>query len=178
MDAAVAGRPDVIADGKLLVYVGGAKRDVAAAQDLLQPLGRKVMHFGEAGMGNAFKLIYNVMGAVQVAALAEGMHACEVAGIDLAAAAEAFSIGNTGSGHVIRHAKYMSTGKHESPVGFSPKGRVKDTKYGIAYIEKTGGQAVLGKATVEVFNQAIDIGMGELNDSELIDALRKVHKNS
>ena len=175
MDAAVAGRPDVIADGKLLVYVGGSAADVAAARPLLDALGRKVMHFGAAGMGNAFKLIYNVMGAIHVAALAEGMQACEAAGIDLAAAAEAFSIGNTGSGHVVRHSKYMATGRHESPVGFSARNRIKDIMYGVEYIERVGGQSRIGRTAADVFGQSVENGLGDSNDSELIDALRKVH---
>ena len=76
---------------------------------------------------------------------------------------------------MIRHAKYMSTGKHENPVGFSPKGRIKDTMYGVEFIEAIGGQSRIGRTAADVFGQAVEVGMGDLNDSELIDALRKVH---
>ena len=84
--------------------------------------------FGGVGMGNAFKLIYNVMGAVQVAALAEGMFACEAAGIDLSAAAEGFSIGYTGSRHVSEHSARMAEGKRNQPVGFAGSGRLKGNR--------------------------------------------------
>jgi 3-hydroxyisobutyrate dehydrogenase len=178
VDCCVAGRPDAAEAGALHIFAGGAPADVEEIREIVKPYTRSFSNFGGVGRGNAFKLIYNVMGAIQVAALAEAMQACEAAGIDLMAAANAFSIGNTNSGHVIRHSKYMATGKHESPVGFSPKGRIKDTLYGVEFIEKVGGQSRLGRTTAEVFGQAVEVGMGDLNDSELIDALRKVHAKS
>jgi 3-hydroxyisobutyrate dehydrogenase-like beta-hydroxyacid dehydrogenase len=116
-----------------------------------------------------------VMGAIQVVAAAEAMQACEAAGIDLATAQQVFSTGNTNSGHVIRHTRYMATGKHENPVSFSPRNRVKDTLYGVEYIERIGGQSRLGRTAADTFGQAIEIGMGDRNDSELFDALRKIH---
>ncbi len=175
VDCCVAGRPDAAEAGTLLVYAGGAPADVEQVEAIVKPFTKAFFNFGAAGMGNAFKLIYNVMGAIHVAALAEAMQSCEAAGIDLGAAARAFSSGNTNSGHVIRHAKYMATGKHESPIGFTPKGRIKDTLYGVEYIEAIGGQSRIGRTAAEVFGQAVEVGMGDLNDSELIDALRKIH---
>ena len=175
VDCCVAGRPDAAEAGALHIFCGGPVDAVGEVREIVKPYTKSFSHFGGVGMGNAFKLIYNVMGAIQVAALGEAMQACEAAGIDLNAAANAFSIGNTNSGHVIRHSKYMATGKHESPVGFSPKGRIKDTLYGVEYIERVGGQSLLGRTAADVFGQAVEVGMGDLNDSELIDALRKVH---
>jgi 3-hydroxyisobutyrate dehydrogenase-like beta-hydroxyacid dehydrogenase len=136
---------------------------------------KSITRFGEVGMGNAFKLIYNTMGVIQVVAAVEGMYAAEAAGIDLEAAAKAFSGGNTGSGHVGRHTKYMATGKHEDPVHFSGRNRLKDVSYGVEFIEKIGAQSRLGHTAAEVLNQMIDLGMGDRNDSELFDALRKIH---
>jgi 3-hydroxyisobutyrate dehydrogenase len=175
LDCPVAGRPDVAAAGQLNVFAGGNPQDVEAVRPLLGAISKKVTHFGPVGTGNAFKLIYNVMGAIHVAALAEGMFACEAAGIDLAAAAEAFSIGATGSPHVVRHSGYMSRGTHENPVQFSGRGRVKDIGYGVAFIEGAGAQAVIGHAAQAVFQQMGEYGMSDLNDSELIDTLRIAH---
>ncbi len=176
MDCAVAGRPDAAIAGDLRMFAGGKAEDVEAAKPILMSLGKRLTHFGPVGKGNAYKLIYTTMGAIQVVALAEAMHACEAAGIDLFAAADAFSVGQTGSGHVIRHSRYMSTGEHEDPIQFSGRNRLKDTSYGVAFIEKSGAQSKMGHACAEVLRQMIDVGMGDLNDSELIDALRKIHR--
>lgn len=172
LDCPVAGRPDVAEAGKLKVFAGGEKADVDAIRPALASISSHVTHFGPVGSGIAFKLIYNVMGAVQVAATAEAMFACEAAGIDLAMAAEGFSTGATGSPHVVRHTKYMAENKHENPVQFSGRNRVKDVDYGVKLIESCGAHSVLGRATIQLFGQMEELGMGDLNDSELIDALR------
>lgn len=172
LDCPVAGRPDVAEAGKLKVFAGGAAADVDALRPVLASISSGVTHMGPVGSGITFKLIYNVMGAIQVAATAEGMFACEAAGIDLAVAAEGFSTGATGSPHVVRHARYMAENKHENPIQFSGKMRIKDVDYGVALIEERGAQSTLGHACNEVFKQMVEQGMGDRNDSELIDALR------
>ena len=175
MDCPVAGRPDVAEAGKLVIFAGGAEADVDAARPVLASISRRVTRFGPVGAGISFKLIYNTMGAIQVAALAEGMHACEAAGIDLEVAAESFADGATGSPHVERHSQYMAFDRHEDPVQFSGRNRIKDLTYGIEVIEEIGAQSVIGRAARDVFGQMVPLDMDGLNDSELIDALRAEH---
>jgi 3-hydroxyisobutyrate dehydrogenase len=174
LDSPVAGRPDVAEAGKLKIFVGGAPEDVDVMRPVFASVSSGVTRMGPVGSGIAFKLIYNVMGTIQVAATAEGMFACEAAGIDLRVAAEAFTAGATGSPHVARHCKYMAENKHEDPIQFSARGRIKDVDYGVRLIEGCGAQSVLGHATIAVFEQMVELGMGDRNDSELIDALRIV----
>ena len=175
LDCPVAGRPDVAEAGQLKVFAGGSPQDVDALRPVLAAISKAVMRVGAVGTGIKFKLIYNLMGAIQVAACAEGMYACEAAGIDLATAAEGFSTGATGSPHVKRHAAYMAENKHENPVQFSGANRIKDMSYGIRLVENVGAQSVIGHAARSVFQQMVEHGMGDLNDSELIDTLRVVH---
>ena len=42
-----------------------------------------IRHFGAVGTGPVFKLINNLMGAVQIASLAEGVAMAEQAGLDM-----------------------------------------------------------------------------------------------
>jgi 3-hydroxyisobutyrate dehydrogenase len=172
IDCPVAGRPDAAAAGQLNLFVGAKESDLPGARPLLVPLCKKIFHFGPVGAGTAFKLIYNLLGASQIAALAEAMVVAEAVGIDLHAAAEAFSTGATGSPHVARSAPVMAKGERGQPVAFSGRWRLKDSLYGVRLADKMGRQAVLGKATVQVFQQMVNLGMGTANDSELIDALR------
>jgi 3-hydroxyisobutyrate dehydrogenase len=175
MDIAVAGRPDAAVKAQLNAFAGGSVEDFERAKPIFSSMCKSITRFGGVGKGNAFKLIYNTMGVIQVVAAVEGMYAAEAAGIELDAAAEAFSVGNTNSGHVIRHTAYVASGKHENPVHFSGRNRLKDVSYGVEFIEKIGAQSELGHAAASVLNRMIDLGMGDKNDSELIDALRKIH---
>ena len=176
LDCPVAGRPDVAETGQLKIFAGGDAADVDAMRPVLAAISKSVMHVGGVGSGIKFKLIYNVMGAIQVAACAEGMQACEAAGIDIAVAAEGFSTGATGSPHVARHARYMAENSHEEPIQFSGRMRIKDLAYGVRLIEAVGGQSVIGRAAKSVFEQMVELDMGDLNDSELLDTLRRVHQ--
>ena len=175
IDCPVSARPDAAEAGDLRLFVGANPADLAEARPLLESLGAKIQlfHFGPVGAGTAFKLIHNLNGAIQVAAIAEAMAQAEAAGIDLHVAAQGFAAGYGGSRHVKLHSAAMAEGKKGQEVAFSGRGRLKDAMYGIRLAEKLGRQAMVGKAAAEVWGQMINQGMGDANDSELIDALRR-----
>ena len=174
VDCPVAGRPDAAEAGQLRVYIGGTKEDLEELRPYIEPFSTKIFHFGPVGAGTAYKLIYNLLGVIQVASTAEAMVQCEAAGIDLHTAAEAFALGYTGSKHVQHHSAVMAEGKRGQDVGFSGKGRLKDSLYGVQFAKKLGRQSLVGDAASQVFNQMVEVGMGDANDSEVIDALRKL----
>lgn len=174
VDCPVAGRPDAAEAGELRVYIGGSKEDLEELRPYIAPFSKKIFHFGPVGAGTAYKLIYNLLGVIQVASVAEAMVQCEAAGIDLHTAAEAFALGYTGSKHVSHHSAVMAEGKRGQDVGFSGKGRLKDSLYGVQFAKKLGRQSLVGDAASQVFNQMVEVGMGEANDSEVIDALRAI----
>ena len=57
--------------------------DLEKARPYLEPIGNTVRHFGAVGTGTVYKLINNLMGAVQIASLAEGVAIAEQAGLDM-----------------------------------------------------------------------------------------------
>lgn len=173
IDCPVAGRPNMAAAGELVVFAGADAADLEEIRPVLKPMSREVFHFGPPGSGTAFKLIYNLMGATQVAALAEGLVACEAVGLDLRIAARAFSSGATGSPHVVRHATFMAEGKHEEPPAFTGRGRLKDSRYGVQIAQKYGVDARVGQSTAAVFQDMVDGGLGAAADSRVIDAIRR-----
>jgi 3-hydroxyisobutyrate dehydrogenase len=174
LDCPISARPDAVEAGDIRLFVGAARADLAAIQPLLASFAEqiRIFHFGPPGSGTAFKLIHNLMGAIQVAAIGEAMLQAEAAGIDLRVAAEAFAAGYSGSRHIKLHSAAMAEGRKRQDVAFSGRGRLKDAQYGMRLAEKLGRQAHVGKAAAAVWNQMINAGMGEANDSELIDALR------
>jgi 3-hydroxyisobutyrate dehydrogenase-like beta-hydroxyacid dehydrogenase len=82
IDCPVTGLPDMAAAGELTLLVGAAPADLAAAEPLLRPLCAEMIRFGDIGAGTAYKLIVNLMGAVQIAATAEALLTAERAGLD------------------------------------------------------------------------------------------------
>ena len=91
LDCPVTGLPEAAAAGELTLLVGADPDDLAAAEPLLRSLATDWIRFGPPGAGTAYKLIINLMGAVQIGAAAEGLALAERAGLDLNQVARAIA---------------------------------------------------------------------------------------
>src|SRR5229473_690466 len=65
IDSPVTGLPDAAASGKLTLLVGADPADLEKARPFLVPLSTTIRHFGAVGTGTVYKLINNLMGAIQ-----------------------------------------------------------------------------------------------------------------
>jgi 3-hydroxyisobutyrate dehydrogenase-like beta-hydroxyacid dehydrogenase len=73
LDAPVLGSQVSLAQGKLLVMVGGDPRVLERVRPYLEAIGPKVFHVGEVGQAKVMKLALNLSLATQVLALSEGL---------------------------------------------------------------------------------------------------------
>lgn len=178
VDCPVTGLPDAAAQGALTLLVGGQDEAVASARRYLEPLSKELIHFGSAGAGTSYKLIVNLLGAVEIAATAEAMETARRAGLDLNQVAEALAKGAAGSFHVGRQARIMATESHSEYLAFTTDLRRKDTRYGVALAQDLGVASVLGDATLAQFDQAAHLGFGGQNESHVLDAVRNQSKAS
>jgi len=118
LDCPVTGLPDAAARGDLTLLVGGNEEDLIHANSFLAPLSREIVRFGSIGCGTAYKLIVNLLGAVEIAATAEAMETALRAGLDLEQVAEALAKGAAGSFHCDARTRAMASPWHtiwESP---------------------------------------------------------------
>jgi 3-hydroxyisobutyrate dehydrogenase len=154
IDCPVTGLPQAAAAGKLTLLVGAEPADLVSAKPYLAPIGDVVRHFGAVGTGTVFKLINNLMGAVQIASLAEGVAMAEQAGLDMNLVAEALATGAVASPQVIRHSKRM-VARDFSGASFTTGLRHKDAAYAVKLAESLLANApLLGHAAVEAYTRA------------------------
>jgi 3-hydroxyisobutyrate dehydrogenase len=172
VDAPVTGLPDAAASGKLTLLVGAADADLVAARPLLEAVAADVVHFGPVGAGTAYKLIVNLMGAVQIAGVAEGLALAERAGLDLAQVAEVLATGQAASPQVVRNARRMVAADHDRDVVFSGSLRRKDTAYALRLADALGLAAPLGDVALDGLDALLASGRGETNESAVIDVAR------
>jgi len=172
IDSPVTGYPHMAASGDLTLFIGATDDDLEAARPYLLPLCREIIHFGEVGAGTAYKLMVNLMGAVQIAAAAEGLLIAEKAGLDRKLVTEAIGKGAAASPQVIRNSKLMADDHHDRDIVFPASLRLKDTLYGLALADKVGQTAVFGEVAGRAIQKLVDQGDGDLNESKVIDALR------
>jgi 3-hydroxyisobutyrate dehydrogenase len=154
IDSPVTGLPDAAASGKLTLLVGAEPADLERARRYLAPLSTTIRHFGAVGTGTVYKLINNLMGAIQIAGIAEGLAIAEQAGLDMKLVLEAVETGVAASPQVIRHSKRM-VARNFSGATFTATLRHKDAAYAVALAESLlSGVPVMGRAAVEAYDRA------------------------
>ena len=175
LDCPVTGLPDAAAAGRLTLLIRAADADLDAAEPLLLPLSVDRLHFGPIGAGTAYKLITNLMGAVQIAAAAEGLALAERAGLDLDQVARAVASGQAASPQVVRNSRRMVVGGHDRDIVFSGRLRHKDADYGVRLADSLGVSAPLGRATLGGLDRLLSLGLGDQNESAIIEVARQAH---
>jgi 3-hydroxyisobutyrate dehydrogenase len=173
VDAPVTGLPDAAASGTLTLLVGADLADLDAARPVFASLATRVLHFGAVGQGTVYKLMINLMGAVQIGSAAEGIVLAERAGLDLRLVADAVASGQAASPQVVRNVRRFVADDHGGTVNFTPALRLKDIEYALRLAGKAGVDCPFGKVAAEVYRRLCEQGFGRDNESRVIDTLRK-----
>jgi 3-hydroxyisobutyrate dehydrogenase len=173
LDAPVTGLPDSAAAGELTLLVGAEAADLDDARALLNAFSQRVIHFGAVGTGTAYKLIINMLGAVQIASAAESMALAERAGLDLQVVAEAIAVGQAASPQVVRNTRRMVEGDRNPNITFTPRLRLKDVDYALRLARQVGLGTPFGALAARAFGQLCDTGHADENESIVIDVARQ-----
>ena len=118
----------------MTLLVGAEPADLEKARPFLEPLSTTIRHFGAVGTGTVYKLINNLMGAIQIAGIAEGLAIAEQAGLDMKLVLEAIETGVAASPQVIRHSRRMAE-RNFAGATFTAALRHKDAAYAVALAE-------------------------------------------
>ena len=154
IDSPVTGLPDAAAAGKLTLLVGADAADLVKARPFLLPLSTTIRHFGAVGSGTVYKLINNLMGAIQIAGIAEGLAIAEQAGLDMKLVLEAIESGVAASPQVIRHSRRMAA-RNFGGATFTAALRHKDAAYAVALAESLlSASPIMGRAAVASYDRA------------------------
>lgn len=172
VDSPVTGLPDAAAAGTLTLLVGASLADIDAARPIFTSLATRVLHFGAVGQGTVYKLMINLMGAVQIASAAEGIVLAERAGLDLKLVADAVASGQAASPQVVRNVRRFVAGDHSASVNFTPALRLKDVEYALRLARKLGVPGEFGAVAAAIYRRLCDHGFGADNESRIIDVIR------
>jgi 3-hydroxyisobutyrate dehydrogenase len=168
LDAPVTGLPEDAAAGALTLLIGANPVELEAAHSLLAPLSRNVIRFGPIGAGTTYKLIVNLIGAVQIASAAEGLAMAERAGLDLNVVADALATSQAASPQVVRNVRRMAEDDHDRNIAFTPVLRLKDVEYALQLAQQLGIAAPFGTVARDALRQLCKLGYGQVNESKII----------
>jgi 3-hydroxyisobutyrate dehydrogenase len=172
LDAPVTGLPESAAAGELTLLLGADLEDLSAARPLLMAFAKRFLHFGRIGTGTAYKLLVNMLGAVQIASAAETMAIAEKVGLNLGTVADALATGQAASPQVVRNTRRIADGHHDQDILFTPQLRLKDVDYGLALADKFSIGSPFGRLAGDMFRELCLVEPGQTNESKIIEIAR------
>jgi 3-hydroxyisobutyrate dehydrogenase len=172
IDSPVTGLPEAAAAGALTLLVGAEPEDLEAARGMLDALAQRIIRFGDIGAGTAYKLIINMMGAVQIASAAEGLAIAERAGLEIGAVADAFATSQAASPQVVRNIRRMVADDHHRNVVFSGSLRLKDVEYAVRFARTLGIGSPFAVLAEGIYRELCEKGHAQVNESKVIEVSR------
>src|SRR6476469_4064978 len=171
LDVPVFGSKQESADAKLWIMAAGNKAIFEKVKPVLEHLGQTVHYFGKNGNATAMKLVGNLIVALELEALAEGLVLAQKAGLDLNTVMEVVKVAD------FRSPLLVSNGQNILKRDFSPSFALELMLKDASLIEKfaKGLESPIPALRVVEKNlaSAVAIGFGNENASALIKALEK-----
>ena len=171
LDAPVFGSKKEAADAKLWIMAAGKRDAFEKVKPVLQHLGQTIHYFGKNGNAAAMKLVGNLIVALELEALAEGLVLAQKAGLDLSTVMEVVKVADFRSPLLVGNGQNIL--KRDFSTSFALKLMLKDA----GLIEKFAGSLqspIPGLRVVENhLKSAVALGFGKENASAVIKALEK-----
>ena len=171
LDAPISGSSEQTRRGEATVIVGGDRQTFEACADLWPVMGAKVFHVGACGSAAKMKLISNLVLGLNRAALAEGLAFAEALGVPPAAALEVMAGSNAYSRAMDTKGRKMV--EHDFMVQARLSQHLKDVRLMIEAAEAADMKLPLTDTHRRLMEQAEAAGLGDLDNSAIIEVLRK-----
>ena len=158
VDAPIARTRQAAIDGTLSIMVGGTPETFARVEPLLRHLASEVTHCGEAGAGQAVKILNNMILFQTVVGLAEALCIARANGVDGKILFETLTKGSADSFALRNHGmKAMLPGVFPERA-FSTNYALKDLSYAIQMAEEHGVPALGADVARELMERAKELG--------------------
>lgn len=173
LDAPVSGGVTGAAAGTLTIMVGGETEHFKRAKPILEKLGKKIIHAGPAGMGQAAKICNNMILGISMVAVSEGFTLADKLGLDLN---KFFEIASNSSAQCWSMTTYcpvpgilenVPANKNFQP-GFMAKMMLKDLMLAMHAAESVNATTPLGAVSSELYSLFVNHGHGEMDFSGII----------
>ncbi len=150
----------------LVFMVGGEDEPVARCRPLLDQLGRATFHLGPVGAGTTMKLVNSLLAFTCTWASLEALSLAAAAGVDLRDAVEVVRTGGASNFFIDRAVEGIGT--RGRPPQFSIGLAAKDAGLIDDLAASCGVAAPVARAIAEVFQDAMDRGLGDRDWSDLV----------
>jgi 3-hydroxyisobutyrate dehydrogenase len=179
VDAPVSGGTAGAKGATLTFMAGGEDKAFAAAKPVLENMGKKIVHCGNAGAGQAAKICNNMILAISMIGVSEGFALAEKLGLSHKAM---FDVVSTSSGQCWALTSYCpvpelvptSPANNDYKPGFAAALMVKDLTLAQDAAKAAGAATPLGKHAQEIYKAFDAEGNGGVDFSGIIRHVRKL----
>jgi 3-hydroxyisobutyrate dehydrogenase len=177
IDAPVSGGTAGARAATLTFMCGGEEKAFAAAKPILENVGKKIVHCGGAGAGQAAKICNNMILGISMIAVSEAFALAEKLGLSHQAL---FDVASTSSGQCWSLTSYCpvpgmvptSPANNDYKPGFAAALMVKDLTLAQEAANAMGAATPLGKHAQEIYRQFEAAGHGGVDFSGIIRHVR------
>jgi 3-hydroxyisobutyrate dehydrogenase len=181
VDAPVSGGTGGAKGATLTFMCGGEDKAFAAAKPVLEKMGKKIVHCGGAGAGQAAKICNNMILGVSMIAVSEAFALAEKLGLSHQAL---FDVASTSSGQCWSLTSYCpvpgpvptSPANNDYKPGFASALMVKDLTLAQDAAKAAGAATPLGKHAQEIYKAFDAAGHGGMDFSGIVQHVRELAK--
>src|ERR1700731_2864656 len=171
LDAPVFGSKQEAADAKLWIMAAGNKAIFEKVKPILAKLGQTVHYFGKNGNATAMKLVGNLIVALELEALAEGLVLAQKAGLDLNTVMGVVKVADFRSPLLVSNGQNIL--KRDFAASFALKLMLKDVGLIKKLAESLQSPIPALRVVEKNLASAVALGFGTEDASALIRALEK-----
>jgi 3-hydroxyisobutyrate dehydrogenase len=176
LDAPVSGGVAGAEAASLTIMVGGKEADLKRAEPILKSLGKKIVHAGPAGNGQAAKICNNLLLGISMIGVCEAFSLAEKLGLDQQ---KFFEISSNASGQCWAMTSYCPVpdilenvpANHHYQPGFMAKMMLKDLRLGQHAAETVDATIPLGSMSTELYELYVSMGFGESDFSGIMNLI-------
>jgi 3-hydroxyisobutyrate dehydrogenase len=177
VDAPVSGGTGGARGATLTFMCGGDEKSFAAAKPVLEKMGKKIVHCGGAGAGQAAKICNNMILGISMIAVSEAFALAEKLGLSHQAL---FDVASTSSGQCWSLTSYCpvpgpvptSPANNDYKPGFAAALMVKDLTLARDAATAAGAATPLGRHAQEIYRDFDAAGHGGVDFSGIIQHVR------
>jgi len=181
LDAPVSGGVGGAKAGTLTFMVGGAADAFARGKSVLERMGKRVVHCGDAGNGQAAKICNNMILGASMIAVSEAFVLGEKLGLSHQAL---FDVASASSGQCWSLTSYCpvpgpvpaSPANNGYKPGFAAALMLKDLKLAREAAAAVHAKTALGAHAAEIYEQFAAAGQSDADFSGIINFVRKASK--
>jgi 3-hydroxyisobutyrate dehydrogenase-like beta-hydroxyacid dehydrogenase len=173
VDAPVSGGTMGAQAGTLSIMAGGPNTALETLRPVFEAMGSKTVHCGESvGSGQITKLVNQIVGAINLEAVCEGLVFAQASGVDVNAVMEAVGAGAAGSWAWSNLGPRIIKG--DNAPGFKVDHQIKDLRLALEAAEGMGLTLPALKLALADFEQTRNAapGIGDLGTQVMIQAVR------